>query len=87
MQEKKRVNRAKAAIKKAAADLPATGSITDNSADQSGQVGNTLITKLLLSAGYSSAFHCHSHQLSVDLSYGNACLSCLLTCCCCEQQH
>ncbi len=68
MQEKKRVNRAKAAVKKADADLAATGSITDNSAEQPGQVGNTLITELLHSARYTSAFHCHNHQLGADLS-------------------
>ncbi len=69
MQEKKRVNRAKAAAaRKAAADLAAAGSITDNSAEQPGQVGNTLITELLHSARYTSAFHCHNHQLGADLS-------------------
>ena len=44
MQEKKRRNREKAAAaRKAAADLATAGSITAGSADQPGQVGNTLI--------------------------------------------
>ena len=78
VQEKKRVNREKAAaskaVKKAAADSAAAGSITDNSADQPSQVGNTLITELLHNARYTSAFHCHNHQLGPDLR----------TCCCCH---
>jgi len=48
-QEKKRKNREKAAAaRKAAADLAAAGSTTANSADQPGQVGNTLILHSVL---------------------------------------
>ena len=80
IQEKKRINREKAAAaRKAAADLAATRSITANSAEQPSQVGNILITKLL--QDNTSASHCHSHQLGADLSCHNACLSCLLTSC------
>ena len=68
MQEKKRVNREKAAVKKAAADSAAAGSITASSAEQPGQVCNTLITELLHNVGYTSASHCHSQQLDAVLS-------------------
>ncbi len=69
IQEKKRINREKAAAaRKAAAALAAADSITAITAEQPGQVGNTLIIKLLHSARYTSAFHCHNHQLGADLS-------------------
>jgi len=69
IQEKKRINRERAAAtRKAAADLAAAGSITASSADQPGQVGNTLITDLLHNATGTSPFYCHIHQLGADLS-------------------